>query len=254
MQVSLPGAMMLARGQPDHDDAVRIIHHALDSGINYRHRRRVLARRREIVGKALADGRRDTVVLATKFTGRWATIPTRPATRGAGSSGGRGVAAAAAPDWIDLYQVHRWDPWTAHDETLSALTDLVTQGKIRAFGSSTYPAAQIAEAQHVARERRLGRYVTEQPPYSLLARGIEADVLPTCLAHGMGVIPWSPLNGGWLSGRWRKGQDAPGSSRSGMQAARYDLATREQAIEAAEQLALLAEEAGMSSSIWRWPS
>jgi len=144
--------------------------------------------------------------------------------------------------------VHRWDPWTDHEETLSALTDLVSQGKIRAFGTSTYLAAQIAEAQHVAHERRLGRYVTEQPPYSLLVRGIEADVLPTCLAHGIGVIPWSPLNGGWLSGRWRQGRTAPTSSRSGMQAARYDLSRPENQakLEAVEQLALLAEEAGIS--------
>jgi len=113
-------------------------------------------------------------------------------------------------DWIDLYQVHRWDPWTAHDETLGALSDLVAQGKVRYIGSSTYPAAQIVKAQWVAHERRLQRFVCEQPPYSILVRGIEADVLPTCRELGMGAIAWSPLAGGWLSGRWRK---APTHSR-----------------------------------------
>ena len=119
-------------------------------------------------------------------------------------------------DWIDLYQVHRWDPWTDHDETLGALSDLVAQGKVRYIGSSTYPAAQIVKAQWVARERGLQRFVCEQPPYSILARGIEADVLPTCLEYGMGVIPWSPLAGGWLSGKWRKGADDLTSRRSAM--------------------------------------
>ncbi len=254
MQVSplCLGAMMFgAWGNPDHDDAARIIHHALDAGVNFIDTADVYSRgeSEEIVGKALAGGRRDTVILATKFHGSMGDDPNQ-----AGNSRRWIVQEVEASlrrlrtDWIDLYQVHRWDPWTDHEETLSALTDLVSQGKIRAFGTSTYPAAQIAEAQHVARARRLGRYVTEQPPYSLLVRGIEADVLPTCLAHGMGVIPWSPLNGGWLSGRWRQGREAPTSSRSGMQAARYDLSRPENQakLEAVEQLALLAEEAGIS--------
>ena len=111
-------------------------------------------------------------------------------------------------DWIDLYQIHRPEPDTDIEETLGALTDLVRQGKVRYIGSSTFPASQIVEAQWVARDRGRERFVCEQPPYSLLARGIEADVLPTCLRHGMGVIPWSPLAGGWLSGKWRKGADA----------------------------------------------
>ena len=141
-------------------------------------------------------------------------------------------------DWIDLYQVHRWDPWTDHEETLGALTDLVAQGKVRYIGSSTYPAAQIVKAQWVARERGLQRFVCEQPPYSILARGIEADVLPTCLEHDMGVIPWSPLAGGWLSGNWRKGADDLTSRRAAMIPARYDLSipANQAKLEAADAL------------------
>jgi aryl-alcohol dehydrogenase-like predicted oxidoreductase len=151
-------------------------------------------------------------------------------------------------DWIDLYQVHRWDPWTDHEETLGALSDLVAQGKVRYVGSSTFPAAQIVRAQWVAADRRLERYVSEQPPYSILVRGVEADVLPTCLEHGIGVIPWSPLAGGWLSGRWRKGAEDLTSRRSAMIPERYDLSlpANQAKLEAADALARLAQDAGIS--------
>ena len=153
-------------------------------------------------------------------------------------------------DWIDLYQIHRYEPETDIEETLDALTDLVQQGKVRYIGSSTFPPSAIVEAQWAARDRHLARYVTEQPPYSMLARGIEADVLPTCARHGMGVIPWSPLSGGWLSGRWRKGADTPTPTSAARQrlAERYDLSlpANQRKLDAAEQLAQLAEEAGMS--------
>jgi aryl-alcohol dehydrogenase-like predicted oxidoreductase len=151
-------------------------------------------------------------------------------------------------DWIDLYQIHRPDPETDIDETLGALTDLVRLGKIRYFGSSTFPAHAIVEAQWVAERRNRERFVTEQPPYSMLIRAVEADVLPTCRRHGIGVIPWSPLAGGWLSGRWRKGRDAPDSRRADRLPARYDLSLpgNRAKLEAAEQLAQLADEAGMS--------
>jgi aryl-alcohol dehydrogenase-like predicted oxidoreductase len=245
------GTMMFgAWGNPDHDDSVAIIHRALDAGINFVDTADVYSRgeSEEILGKAL-KGRRDDVVLATKFHGAMGDDVNQ-----AGNSRRwivREVEASLTrlqTDWIDLYQVHRWDPWTDHEETLGALSDLVTAGKIRAFGSSTYPAAQIAEAQHVARDRRLGRFVTEQPPYSLLVRGVEADVLPTCLEHGMGVIPWSPLAGGWLSGKWRKGQDLPESSRAQRIPGRYDLSVPGNAekLEAADQLGRLADDAGIS--------
>jgi aryl-alcohol dehydrogenase-like predicted oxidoreductase len=151
-------------------------------------------------------------------------------------------------DWIDLYQVHRPDPDTDVEEMLSALTDLQRQGKIRAFGSSTFPAHQIVEAQWTAQQRALGRFVTEQPPYSLLVRGIEADVLPVAQRYGMGVLPWSPLAGGWLTGKYRKGRDAPTSLRSQRIPARYDLSTldNQRKLDAADALAVLAEQAGMS--------
>ncbi len=246
------GAMMLgAWGESDHDASVRIIHRALDAGINFIDTADVYSRgeSEEIVGKALAGGRRDNVVLVTKFHGSMGDDPNE-----AGNSRRwifREVEASLKrlkTDWIDLYQVHRWDPWTDHEETLGALSDLVAQGKVRYIGSSTYPAAQIVKAQWVARERGLRRFVCEQPPYSILARGIEADVLPTCLEFGMGVIAWSPLAGGWLSGRWRKGADDLTSQRSALVPQRYDLSipANQDKLEVADALGRLADEIGMS--------
>jgi aryl-alcohol dehydrogenase-like predicted oxidoreductase len=144
--------------------------------------------------------------------------------------------------------VHRWDPWTDHDETLGALSDLVAQGKVRYIGSSTYPATEIVKAQWAARDRGRQRFVCEQPPYSIVARGIEADVLPTCRDFGMGVIPWSPLGGGWLSGRWRKGADDLTSRRSALVPNRYDLSlpANQAKLEAADALGKLADESGIS--------
>src|SRR5215216_2624276 len=253
------GAMMFGDwGNKDHDESIRIIHRALDAGINFIDTADVysLGESEEIVGKALADGRRDDVIVATKFHG--------PMDVGAGQSGGdpnrRGSSRRwiirevenslrrLQTDWIDLYQVHRSEPGTDVEETLSALTDLQRQGKIRAFGSSTFPAQEIVEAQWVAERRGLGRFVTEQPPYSLLVRGIEADVLPVAEKYGMGVIPWSPLAGGWLTGRYRKGQDIPQSRRATRVPGRYDMEkpSNQAKLNAVEELALLAEDAGVS--------
>jgi aryl-alcohol dehydrogenase-like predicted oxidoreductase len=151
-------------------------------------------------------------------------------------------------DWIDLYQVHRPDPGTDVEETLSALTDLVQQGKVRYIGSSTFPASQIVEAQWVARDRGLRRFVTEQPPYSILVRGVEADVLPTCERHGMAVMSYSPLAGGWLSGRWRKDSGQQTSSRASRLPERFDLSNpyNQRKLDAVEELAKLAEQAGLT--------
>jgi aryl-alcohol dehydrogenase-like predicted oxidoreductase len=245
------GAMMFgAWGNTDHEDSIRIIHAALDAGINFVDTADVYSRgeSEEIVGKALV-GRRENVVLASKFHGTMGDDPNQ-----AGNSRRwimREVEASLKrlqTDWIDLYQVHRWDPWTDHEETLGALSDLVTQGKVRYIGSSTYPAAQIVKAQWVARDRRLQRFVCEQPPYSILVRGIEADVLPTCKELGMGAIAWSPLAGGWLSGRWRKGANELTSRRSAMIPQRYDLGlpANQAKLEAADALATVAEESGIS--------
>jgi aryl-alcohol dehydrogenase-like predicted oxidoreductase len=244
------GAMMFgAWGNEDHDDSIRIIHRALDAGINFVDTADVYSRgeSEEIVGKALR-GRRDNVVLATKVHGKMGDDPNefgnsrRWIVREVENSLRR-----LGTDYIDLYQIHRPEADTDVDETLGALTDLVRAGKVRYLGSSTFPASQIVEAQWVAERRGRERFVCEQPPYSLLVRGIENDVLPTCLRHGMGVIPWSPLAGGWLSGRYRK-DDVPESRRARMIPRRYDMSlpANQRKLEAADGLAQLAEEAGMS--------
>ncbi|HET8758870.1 MAG TPA: aldo/keto reductase [Solirubrobacteraceae bacterium] len=246
------GAMMFGDwGNPDHEDSVRIIHRALDAGINFIDTADVYSRgeSEEIVAKALAGGRRDNVILATKVHGTMGDDPNefgnsrRWIIREVENSLRR-----LKTDWIDLYQIHRPEPDTDIDETLGALTDLVRSGKVRAIGSSTFPASQIVEAQWVAERRGRERFMCEQPPYSMLVRGVEAEVLPVCASYGMGVITWSPLAGGWLSGRWRKGQDTPTSSRAERLPHRFDLAIpgNQRKLDATEQLAQLADDAGMS--------
>jgi aryl-alcohol dehydrogenase-like predicted oxidoreductase len=246
------GAMMFgAWGNPDHDESVRIIHAALDAGINFIDTADVYAQgeSEEIVGKALAGGKRDDVVLATKFYNPMGDDPNR---RGASR---RWIMRAVEDslrrldtDWIDLYQVHRFDENTDIDEMLGALTDLVHQGKVRHIGHSTFPGSRIVEAQWVARDRNLQRFVTEQPPDSILVRAIENDVLPTCQRHGMAVIPYSPLTGGWLSGRWRKAGGQQGSSRAERLPERFDLANpaNQRKLDAVEELAQLADQSGMT--------
>jgi aryl-alcohol dehydrogenase-like predicted oxidoreductase len=246
------GAMMFGQwGNPDHEDSVRIIHRALDAGINFIDTADVYSRgeSEEIVGKALAGGRRQNVVLATKVNGAMGDDPNQQ-----GTSRRWIVKEVEASlrrlntDWIDLYQIHRPSQLTEIEETLGALSDLVSQGKVLYVGSSTFPASQIVEAQWVARDRDLTRFVCEQPPYSLLVRGVEADVLPTCQRFGMGVIPWSPLAGGWLSGRWRKGIESISSTRASRLPDRYDLSlpVNQRKLEAADALGSLAHDAGMS--------
>jgi aryl-alcohol dehydrogenase-like predicted oxidoreductase len=245
------GAMMFgAWGNPDHEESIRIIHRALDAGINFIDTADVYSRgeSEEIVGKAL-EGRRDSVVLATKVHGamgddanergnsrRWIVRECDASLR------------RLRTDRIDLYQIHRWDEQTDHDETLGALTDLIRAGKVRYIGSSTYPPGQIVSAQWTAEKRGRERFVCEQPPYSMLVRGVEAEVLPLCQKYGMGAIPWSPLAGGWLTGRWRKGQEPPESTRAERLPWRYDLSipANQRKLEATEALAQLAEEAGIS--------
>lgn len=245
------GAMMFGPwGNDDRADAVRIIHRALDAGINFVDTADVYSAgvSEEIVGEAL-KGRRDDVFLATKF---FMPMDTDDVNQRGGSR--RWILRAVedslrrlGTDHLDLYQVHRPSPDTDVEETLGALSDLVHQGKVRYVGSSSYSGSQIVEAQWVARERGLQRFVTEQPPYSLLVRGIEEDVLPAVRRHGMGTLTYSPLAGGWLSGRWRK--DAAGTPTSSARPpARFDLSTpgNQRKLDAVEDLALLAEEAGLS--------
>jgi aryl-alcohol dehydrogenase-like predicted oxidoreductase len=248
------GAMMFGDwGTKDHDDSIRIIHRALDAGINFIDTADVYSQgeSEEIVGKALADGRRDDIVLATKAWGAMGEGPNRRGTsrrwiiREVEDSLRR-----LGTDWIDLYQIHRYEPDIDIEETLGALSDLVHQGKVRYLGSSTFPPSAIVEAQWAARDRRLQRFVCEQPPYSILVRGIEAEALPTCSRYGMGVITYSPLAQGWLSGRYRTGSEVQGPVSAARQrlSERFDLSlpANQHKLEAAEVLAQLAEEAGLS--------
>jgi aryl-alcohol dehydrogenase-like predicted oxidoreductase len=250
------GAMMFgAFGNRDHDESVQIIRKALDAGINFIDTADGYSagESEEILGKALADGRRDNVVLAVKFgvpfgdddpnhlgaSRRWITRAVE------------GSLRRLQTEWIDLYQVGVPDRNTDIDETLGALSDLVHAGKIRSFGASKVPASEIVEAQWTADRRGHERFRTEQPPYSMLTRAIEYDVLPTCLRHGMGVLAYSPLAGGWLTGRYRKGQQisGPGSAaRAQRFAAAYDSANPANAakLDAADALGRLADEAGLS--------
>src|SRR5919199_473449 len=218
--------MFGAWGNPDHDESVRIIHRALDAGINFIDTADVYSRgeSEEFVGKALAGGRRDRVVLATKFHGVMGDDPNeRGNSRRWILREVENSLRRLRTDWIDLYQVHRFDYGTDLDETLGALTDLVRDGKIRYLGSSTFPAHLIVEAQWVAERRGRDRWVCEQPPYSMLVRGIEAEVLPVCAQYRMGGIPWSPPAGGGVPRPVPQGRGAP-----------------------ADRLAQLAEEAGLS--------
>jgi aryl-alcohol dehydrogenase-like predicted oxidoreductase len=242
------GAMMFgAVGNPDHDDSIRIIHKALDAGINFIDTADAYSRGESelIVGKAL-KGRRDNVVLATK-----AHLPMGDDPNEQGNSRRwliREVEASLRrlqTDHIDLYQIHRPAPDTDFEETLAALTDLMRAGKVRAIGSSTFPAAEIVEAQWIAERRGLARLRTEQPPYSIMNRGIERDVLPTCQQYGMGTLVWSPLAMGMLTGRYRKGQQLPDSARVKVFPKQMSDVRR---LDVVEKLIPLAEEAGIALS------
>jgi aryl-alcohol dehydrogenase-like predicted oxidoreductase len=247
------GTMMFGEwGTGDHAESIKIIHRALDAGITFVDTADVYSQGESevIVGKALA-GRRDDIVLATKFfmpfdddpnhrggSRRWIMRSVENSLRRLGT------------DYLDLYQMHRYDPDVDLDETLGALTDLVRAGKVRYLGHSTFPASAIVEAQHTSRDRGRERFVTEQPPYSILTRAIENEILPLAQRYGMGVLPYSPLAGGWLSGRYRKDADPAGPMSVARQrlANRFDLSlpVNQRKLDAAEQLAELAEQAGLS--------
>jgi aryl-alcohol dehydrogenase-like predicted oxidoreductase len=244
------GAMNFgALGRTTHDDATAIIDAALEGGINLIDTADMYSNgeSEEMVGKAIA-GRRDDIVLATK-----AALPMGDERNHRGSSRRWLVSELdnslrrLGVDHVDLYQIHRWDPATSDEETLSALTDLQRAGKIRYFGSSTFPAYRIVAAQWAARENHLSRYVTEQPSYSILQRGVEAHVLPVTQEYGLGVLVWSPLASGWLSGAVRAGQPVS-THRSAMLPQRFDPAipANQARMDAVEQLAKVADEAGLT--------
>ena len=249
------GTMMFgAWGNTDTNDSIRVINRALDRGINFVDTADVYSagESEEIVGKAL-KGRRDDIVLATKFF-----MPVGGGSTGEGPNRGGGsrryIMKAVEDslrrldtDYIDLYQVHRPSPVMDVDETLGALTDLVRQGKVRYIGSSSYSGSQIVEAQVASRDAHLARFVTEQPPYSILVRGIEQDVLPTTQRYGMGTLSYSPLAGGWLSGKWRK-DAAPVPTSANRPSARFDMSSvaNQQKLEVVDALATVAEDAGIT--------
>ncbi len=244
------GTMMFGqRGNSDHADCVRIIHRALDAGINFVDTANVYSsgESEEIVGEALR-GRRDQVVLATKVHGAMGPGPN--------DSGNSRIhimrevensLRRLQTDYIDLYQIHRPEPETPIDETLRALDDLVRSGKVRYIGSSTYAAWELVESYWVADRDHLTRFTCEQPPYSIFVRGIERDVLPVCEKYGTGVIPWSPLNRGWLAGKYRKGMEIDPQSRVGRNDPfidQPDSAVGQKKLELVEQLVTMAEEIG----------
>ncbi|MFY1661791.1 aldo/keto reductase [Micromonospora sp. WMMD1274] len=244
------GAMNLGPiGRTTQDEATALVGTALDAGINLIDTADVYGNgiSEEMVGRAIA-GRRDDVVLATK-----AALPMGEDRNHRGGSRRRLVTALEdslrrlGVDHVDLYQIHRWDPATSDEETLSALTDLRQAGKIRYFGTSTYPAHRLVEAQWAAREHHLGRYVTEQPSYSILQRGVEAHVLPVTQRYGLGVLVWSPLASGWLSGAIRAGREIT-THRSTFMPQRFDPAVpaNRARLDAVERLATVADEAGLT--------
>ena len=236
------GTLMFATaiGNPDQDDSIRIIHKALDAGINFVDTSDAYGDSEEVVGKAL-KGRRDNVVLATKVSRPTGTDPNQQgASRRWIMQAVENSLRRLQTDHIDLYQIQRPDPDTDIEETLSALSDLIRAGKVRAIGSSTMPASDIVEAQWVAERRGLQRFHTEQPPYSILNRGIESEVLPTAQRFGIGTLVWAPLGQGMLTGRVRKGQ------RNDLRrASLFKHLTDERRLDVVEQLIPLAEEAGM---------
>lgn len=257
-ELALGGVNFGRWGESDQGAVTRLLHHALDAGINFIDTSDAysLGESEQLIGKALAGGQRDHMILASKFH-----LPGDVAWDGAGGdpnmrgNGRRWIVRAVErslqrlqTDWIDLYQVHKPEPSTDIEETLWALTDLRTQGKIRAFGTSNFAAHELVEAQWASERRALGRFVSEQAPYSMVVRGIEEHVIPVAERHSLALLTWSPLAGGWLSGGWRADREPPPSSRAALLPDRYDLSVPENKakLAAVEALSGLAESAGLT--------
>lgn len=246
------GTMMFGDwGNRDEAECQRMVDTALEAGINFIDTadEYALGGSEEIVGRAIR-GRRDDIVLATKFhhqmreghnhegnSRRWIITAVEESLRRLGT------------DYIDLYQVHRPDPRTDIDETLGALSDLIHQGKVRAIGTSAFPAEQIVEAQWTSERRGRERFVSEQLSYSILSRSAEAAILPTIERYGLGALVWSPLNGGWLTGKYRRDSAPASDSRAVRHPDYFDLgddAIAARKLDLTEQLAELAAQAGLS--------
>lgn len=252
-QVCLGAMMFGAMGNTDVDECVTMVHRALDAGVNMVDTADGYSRgeSEEIVGRALA-GRRDDVVLATKVyfpmgadpnlrggSRRWITRAVEHSLRRLGT------------DHIDLYQLHRRDHTTDLEESLGAMSDLVRAGKVRMIGMSASPPEQIVEARWLAEQRRLVQVRSEQSIYNIFNRGIEGGVLPACQRYGIGVMVYGPLNGGWLTGKYRRGEATPADSRGGRATfgrERFDpeLPGNRRKLELLDELRVLAEEAGLS--------
>lgn len=230
-------------------DVDTLVGTALDAGVNLVDTADVYSsgESEELIGKALA-GRRDEVIVATK-----AGLPMGDGVGQRGASRRWLTTALDASlrrlgvDHVDLFQIHRWDPATSDDETLAALSDLQRTGKIRHFGTSTYPAYRMVQAQWSAAKTGLGRFVTEQPSYSILQRGVERDVLPVAEEYGLGVMVWSPLASGWLTGAVHRDQEVT-TNRASFMPQRFDLTdpANQSRMDAVERLAALADQAGLT--------
>jgi aryl-alcohol dehydrogenase (NADP+) len=242
------GAMVLgAWGNRDRAECVRIIHRALDTGINLVDTADVYGagENEEIVGRAIAS-RRDDVVLATKFHGAMGTdVNQRGNSRRWIMQAIDGSLRRLGVDHVDVYQVHRPDPATPVDETVAALDDLVRSGKIRYWGTSTFPPDELVETRWAAARRGISGPHTEQAPYSILHRHVEGGVLPVCQRHGIGVLVWSPLSGGWLTGKYRAAGDAPPGSRAETHRDHFDGDNAAKAA-AVDRLRVVAADAGLS--------
>ncbi len=248
------GCMNFGRTTPE-DESIRMIHYAMDQGINFLDTANVytLGVSETIVGKALQGGRRDKVVLATKVRGAMSDN-----VLDVGNNRRHIIQQCEASlkrlntDWIDLYQIHRPQSDLAADETVRALDDLIRSGKVRYVGTSSWAAWQLLEALWVAKELGANRFVCEQPPYHLLDRSIERELIPMAQTYGIGIIPWSPLARGYLSGKYRSGADVTSESRfafdregaTGHMAERWDKHFGERAGAMIALLETLAEEKG----------
>ena len=237
-------------GNNDAKECNRMVDRAIEAGINYFDTSDVYSHGESetILGKAL-KGKRNEIILATKFA---LPMDQDPNHRGASRTWiikeVENSLRRLGTDYIDLYQVHRPDETVDIDETLGALSDLIQHGKVRMIGTSTFPAEKLVEAHWCSERRNREKFSTEQPPYSIFARRIEADVLPTCERYNMGVVVWSPLSQGWLTGKWRHGQKPNDTQRQNLQPHLYQMERKDniRKLDLINELDLISRDAGIS--------